>query len=145
MKHMPQIIAFMTPFPFSIDVDAPLAEARAFMQKQHIRHLPVTRAGALCGIVTDRDIHLMLGPDFAYPPERELKVSDVSVAEPYVVAASAPADEVVTTMADRHIGSALVTRDGKLVGLVTTTDVCRALARVLQERFPPPRLPGEAA
>jgi acetoin utilization protein AcuB len=145
MKHMPQIIAFMTPFPFSIDIEAPLAEARAFMLKQHIRHLPVTEAGRITGLVTDRDINLMLGPDFAYPPERELKVRDACVAEPYVVAASAPADEVATTMAERHIGSAVVTRDGKLVGVVTTTDVCRALARVLRERFPPPSEPADAA
>ena len=145
MKHMPQIIAFMTPFPYSVDIDAPLAEARAFMAKQHIRHLPVTDHGHLVGLVTDRDIKLMLGPDFAYPQERELKVRDASVAEPYIVAASAPVDEVATEMADRHIGSALVTRDGKLVGVFTATDACRALARVLRDRFPPPPLPESAA
>ena len=41
-------------------------------------------------------------------------------------------------MAERHIGSALVTRGGKLVGIFTTTDACRALARVLHEQHPDP-------
>jgi acetoin utilization protein AcuB len=145
MKHMPQIVAMMTPFPYSIDIGAPLAEARAFMAKQHIRHLPVIENGKLAGMVTDRDIKLMLGPDFAYPQERELAVRDACVPDPYIVAASAPVDEVAEEMAKRHIGSALVTRDGKLVGVFTSTDACHALARVLRERFPPPPRPEEAA
>jgi hypothetical protein len=47
-------------------------------------------------------------------------------------------------MAERHIGSALVTKHGKLVGMFTSTDACRALVQVLrevQEEFgylPPP-------
>jgi CBS domain-containing protein len=39
-------------------------------------------------------------------------------------------------MAERHLGSALVTRGGKLVGIFTTTDACRALARLLREQHP---------
>jgi len=38
---------------------------------------------------------------------------------------------VARTMADNHIGSAIVTKDDKLVGIFTVTDACRALARVL--------------
>jgi CBS domain-containing protein len=34
-------------------------------------------------------------------------------------------------MADNRIGSAIVTKDGKLVGIFTVTDACRALAEVL--------------
>jgi CBS domain-containing protein len=33
MKPNPQVVAFMTPFPYSIDVDAPLAEARKIMRE----------------------------------------------------------------------------------------------------------------
>ena len=29
MKRNPQVIAFMTPFPYSVDVDAPLKDAHA--------------------------------------------------------------------------------------------------------------------
>jgi acetoin utilization protein AcuB len=134
MKRAPQIVAFMTPFPHSIDIDAPLAEARAFMRRRRIRHLPVTEQGALVGMVTDRDIKLMLGPDFGYPPEKELKVRDVCVDKPYIVAASTPLSSVARAMADRHIGSAIVTKQRKLVGVFTTTDACRALAEVLEPR-----------
>jgi CBS domain-containing protein len=134
----PQILAFMTPFPYSIEADAPLAEAHAFLRERHIRHLPVTDRGQLAGILTDRDIKLALGPDLGSPPERELSVRDVFQPESYVVDAGTALEEVVQSMADRHLGSALVTRGGKLVGIFTTTDACRALARVLREQHPTP-------
>jgi len=134
--RLPQILAYMTPFPFSIDIEAPLAEAHAFLRERHIRHLPVTRGGVLAGVLTDRDIKLALGPDLGSPPERELRVSDVFQPECYVVDAGDHLEEVAATMAERHVGSALVTRAGKLVGIFTTTDACRALARVLREQHP---------
>ena len=142
--HPPQILAYMTPFPYSIDVDAPLAEAHAFLRERHIRHLPVTERGELMGVLTDRDIKLALGPDLGSPPERELWVRDVFQPEAYVVDAGAPLLTVAATMAERHLGSALVTRAGKLVGIFTTTDACRALARILREQHPDPG-PDEVA
>ena len=135
--HTPQILAFMTPFPYSIDIEAPLREARAFLRDRGIRHLPVTERGVLAGVLTVRDIKLALGPDLGSPPEQELKVRDVYQPDSFVVDASASLVEVAASMAERHVGSALVTRGGKLVGIFTTTDACRALARVLNGRLPP--------
>jgi len=134
--RFPQILAFMTPFPYSIDIEAPLAEAHAFLRERRIRHLPVTREGELAGVLSDRDIKLALGPDLGSPPERELRVSDVYQPDCYVVDAGELLEEVAARMAERHVGSALVTRAGKLVGIFTTTDACRALARLLRERHP---------
>ena len=132
MKHNPQVIAFMTPFPYSIDVDAPLESAHKLMREHRFRHLPVTSGGAIVGILTDRDIKLILGPDFAGASEQELRVRDAYVERPCVVPASTPVATVARTMADNHIGSAIVTKDGKLVGIFTGTDACRALARLLE-------------
>ena len=142
MKRNPQVIAFMTPFPYSIDVDAPLKEAHKLMREHHFRHLPVTRADAIVGVLTDRDIKLVLGPDFAYPDEEELTVRDAYVERPCVVPASTPVAIVARTMAENHIGSAIVTKNDKLVGIFTVTDACRALAEVLAG---PAELPDDAA
>lgn len=131
MKRRPQIVAFMTPFPYSIDVDAPLKDAHKLMHEHHFRHLPVTRAGDIVGVLTDRDIKLVLGPDFDYPNESELRVRDAYVERPCVVNASTPVAIVARTMAENHIGSAIVTKNDKLVGIFTVTDACRALAEVL--------------
>jgi acetoin utilization protein AcuB len=142
--RLPQILAFMTPFPYSIDIDAPLAEAHAFLRDRHIRHLPVTEDGELAGILTDRDINLALGPDLDSPPEQELSVRDVYQPDSYIVEAGALLEDVAAAMAERNIGSALITRGGKLVGIFTATDACRALVRVLRDQHPDPG-PDESA
>ena len=127
----------MTPFPYSIDVDAPLEDAHKLMREHHFRHLPVTRAGAIVGVLTDRDIKLVLGPDFDYPNEQQLTVRDAYVERPCVVPASTPVATVARTMAENHIGSAIITKNDKLVGIFTVTDACRALAEVLDGRGNP--------
>ena len=138
MKRNPQVIAFMTPFPYSIDVDAPLEDAHKLMREHHFRHLPVTHADAIVGVLTDRDIK----PDFDYPNEAELTVRDAYVERPCVVNASTPVATVARTMAENRIGSAIVTKNDKLVGIFTVTDACRALAEVLAG---PAELPDDVA
>lgn len=127
----------MTPFPYSISETAPLEEARIFMQAKGIRHLPVTRDGVPIGIITDRDIKLILGPDFAYPDPDELTVAQVMIKDVYAVDLGERLDNVLAHMTAHHLGSALVTRKGKLVGVFTATDACRAFAEHLREEFGP--------
>jgi acetoin utilization protein AcuB len=132
MKRNLQVSAFMTPFPHSVDVDAPLAQAHQLMRKHRFRHLPVTSGGSLVGVLTDRDIKLVLGPDFGSPEESELKVRDAYVERPCVVPASTPVATVARAMAENHIGSAIVTDNDRLMGIFTVTDACRALWEVLE-------------
>jgi len=54
------IRALMTPAPISVSPSIPVDEARALMQRHRIRHLPVLENGRLVGIVSDRDIRLVL-------------------------------------------------------------------------------------
>ena len=131
MKRNPQVIGFMTPFPHSIDVDAPLEDAHKLMREHHFRHLPVMSGGEIVGVLTDRDIKLVLGPDFGSPDERELRVRDAYVEKACVVPASTPVAKVARVMAQNRIGSAIVTKHGKLVGIFTVTDACRALAQII--------------
>jgi len=137
VKRIPQIKNLMTPFPYSIGETAPLEEAQAFMRAKRIRHLPVTRDGVPIGMITDRDIKLVLGPDFAYPEPGELTVEQVMIKEVYAVDLGERVDNVLTHMAEHHLGSALVTKKGRLVGVFTATDACQAFAAHLREEFGP--------
>ncbi len=129
--RLPQLKNAMTPFPYSVDVEAPVDEAERFMREHKIRHLPVMDKGVLKGIITDRDIKLILGPDFAYPNPREFKVGNAMVEDCYTVEMATPLVVVLRHMAEHRIGSALVTRRGKLAGVFTVTDACRAFADYL--------------
>jgi CBS domain-containing protein len=47
---------FMTPSPETVDAVAPLAFALNKMEVGDFRHVPVTRAGRLCGVISTRDV-----------------------------------------------------------------------------------------
>jgi CBS domain-containing protein len=133
MSDAPQLKTVMTPFPYSVDAEAPIEQAIEFLRIHKIRHLPVTTKGALTSVVSDRDIKLVLGPDFAYPSSRDLKVRDAMVKDCYIVDLATPLSAVVRHMATQRIGSAIVTRRGKLAGVFTTNDACRAFADYLDD------------
>jgi CBS domain-containing protein len=65
------------------------------------------------------------------------------VRDAYIVDLETPLDEVLDHMAANQIGSAIVTRQGKLAGVFTTTDACRSFAEFLREQSRHPG--GDAA
>jgi CBS domain-containing protein len=134
----PHIKSVMTPFPHSIDKQEPIGAARKLMLEHHVHHLPVTDRRTLCGIVSDRDIKLLLGPELGSPDPKELTVEDAYVEGGYSVDLETPLSIVARTMADKHIGAAVVTGHGRIAGIFTATDACRVLAAFLEERFHPP-------
>jgi acetoin utilization protein AcuB len=129
----PSIDEFMTTFPYAIEADTEVLQARTLMLQHRIRHLPVVRGEDLVGLVSDRDIKLILGPEFDSPDPHDVSVADVMIDEPYVVDAQTALAEVVRHMADAHIGAVLVTRSGGLAGIFTASDACRHLANRLEQ------------
>lgn len=134
MKSIPQVQKYMTTTPYSINAESTVDEAMKVMSKHGVRHLPVV-TGATFGIVSDRD--LKYASSLAGFNPHEAKVKDISELSPYVTHPGAPVNEVSTELADRKVGSALVIDNGKLVGIFTTTDACRALSDICQSRFHP--------
>jgi len=135
MKKIPAIKTAMTAFPYSVQPEASLHQALDFMRTQNIRHLPVADHGKLLGLISDRDIKLVLGPDFAYPDPDQLTVGDVMRSDTYTVDLEERLDNVLAHMAEHHIGSAVVTRHRKLAGMFTLSDACREFAEFLRAPF----------
>jgi acetoin utilization protein AcuB len=136
MDRIPSIGTVMTPFPHVVQVDESLLAARALMVEHQVRHLPVKDGQKLVGVLTDRDLKRALDPDLGLPPKEQLFVRDVFLPDAYVVDSSEPLDRVLDHMASQHVGSALVTKAGRLVGIFTTMDACRVLYEHLRALFP---------
>ncbi len=117
---------YMTPAPKTIGHDQSMELASEYMRKLHVRHLPVLKAGKLVGVISERDINLVL--TFANPEALKLPVEEALTPDPYVVSPDTPLREVVTYMADKKLGSALVAEGEKVVGIFTAIDALRALA-----------------
>jgi acetoin utilization protein AcuB len=132
-KAIPTVQKYMTTSPHSIGQDQPIAFARAIMREHHIRHLPVLSGGHLVGMITERDIALVEGLKGVDP--EVLKVEEAMSTQTYKVSPEAPLDEVVREMASKKYGSAIVEQNNKIVGIITTVDVCQALADLLHSRL----------
>ncbi|MEM6732877.1 MAG: CBS domain-containing protein [Myxococcota bacterium] len=133
-RKIREVLGAMTPFPHHIDWDAKAGEASRLMNDLEIRHLPVVSGTRIVGLLSRRelDVAALLGGLM-----ESLSVKDLCVTQPYVVDASERLDNVVEQMSERRIGSAIVVRDDKLIGILTTTDVCRILAETLREGHAP--------
>jgi len=134
----------MTPSPFTIDPEAPLATAIVVMRDRQLRHLPVVDdAGRLVGILTDRDLRsAVLAPVLAEHLSaagrrrlasvgralEHLRVRDAMTWDAVTTTPAAELAEAAAVMLERGFGSLPVVEGGRLVGIVTERDVLRALA-----------------
>lgn len=124
----------MTKSPHTIGVEQTLAQAHDLMRGYRVRHLPVLARGKLVGMVSQRDLHLIEALSDVSPST--VRVEEAMSQLPYTVEANAPLEEVVTQMADKRFGSAVVTDRGQVVGVFTTTDALRVLAETLRQGRP---------
>lgn len=114
--------------------ETPILEARGRMLERRIRHLLVTDTdGSLVGIVTDRDIRLNLPSQATSLSVWEithlltkLTVGEVMTRTVITVGPERPAHHAAQLMLDHSIGALPVTQAGRLVGILTETDVMRA-------------------
>ncbi len=128
-KTIPAIERYMTKSPYSIGTHDPLSKAHSLMHEHGIRHLPVLHGAELVGVVSDRDLHLVESLSEVDPSK--VTVEEAMTTIVYAVAPSTPLDEVVGTMATKKCGSAVVMEAGKVVGIFTTIDLCKAFAEHL--------------
>src|SRR5690606_25919229 len=117
---IPPIKAVMTPFPHTIESGVSVTAARDEMDAQGINHLPVLHEGRLAGLLSRRDIEVV------HKLERgDCRVWEVCLRDPVVVDLNERLDRVAREMSQRRVGVAIVTREDRLAGILTPTDVAR--------------------
>lgn len=91
------------------------------MLAEGFKHLPVVDDGKLVGIITDRDIkahsHGL----------RATKVANVMRTQLATLGPDATIEEAARLMLAKKIGCLPVVQDGRLVGILTRTDLLKAL------------------
>jgi acetoin utilization protein AcuB len=127
----PTLELYMTAAPITIEHDQPLSRAHELMREHTIRHLPVLEGGALVGLVSLGDLHLMETLDGVDP--REATVGDAMRENPYTASPCAPLRRVAAEMAARRISSAVVVERDQVVGIFTTVDGLRGLSLLLEQ------------
>lgn len=120
----------MTPSPHTIGFDIPLITGQEMMREHKIRHLPVLHGGKLVGILSERNVQFGLGMKHG----ERFTVEDVMMPDVFTVSLETAVSDVVDAMAQEKYGAAIVQNSaGKVVGVFTTVDACRLLARTLKQ------------
>lgn len=130
------MLEVMTPFPYTIESAESLKAAIAVMYAKDIRHLPVVEGGKVYGLLSDRDAKLAIAVGRGTVDAETLTVGDVCIQDPYIVPHTEKINVVLDRMVEDRMGSALVVRNEKLVGIFTVTDACRTLSELLRQRHP---------
>ena len=119
------VAELMTPKPVTVAPSDTLEAAHERMEAGRFRQVPVVDEERLVGILTDRDTRQYRG-QLAYT-----RVDAVMSPHPFSVHPSTPVEKAAHLIITNKIGSLPVVEDGKLVGIITATDMLRALEAIL--------------
>jgi acetoin utilization protein AcuB len=125
----------MTTAPITVPPSTSVVEAKALMARSRIRHLLVVEDGRLLGIVTDRDIRLNMPSPATSLSVWELNyllaklvVREIMTKSVITITPRHNARDAARLMLEHKIGGLPVVDGKRLVGIVTETDLVRALA-----------------
>ena len=96
------------------------------MQQHSIRHLPVVEHNRLVGLVTESSLRPYLSPEKLKLPLRE-----VMIINPITIDPEASIDEAARLIYKYKIGGLPVISQGKLVGIITITDILEAFIELM--------------
>jgi acetoin utilization protein AcuB len=122
----PRVSDYMTACPVTVEVGMLLTDALDRMYADNIRHLPVVDgSGKLVGLLGTRDIAAVAAMRSLDPNRATVEMAMVTA--PATCADHSPLLAAVGRMEAQRIGSVVVTREEKPIGIFTTTDALRAL------------------
>lgn len=125
---------YMTSPPETLNADNTLLDAVLLLRRASLRHIPILEDNRLVGILTDRDVarfapsmFLPLSPQEYNRVFEETLIAKVMTRDPLSTTPDAPLAEAVHLLHQNRLGCLPVIEEGRLVGIITTNDMLRAL------------------
>ncbi len=126
---------FMTTDLFTLRPDDIVDFAATLMDWRHVRHVPVENdTGEMVGLVSHRAL-LRLVAQGRVGKEYQVTVAEIMNAEPITIHADTPTVEAIRLMREKKLACLPVTRDDKLVGIVTDHDLIIVASYVLEAQL----------
>ena len=129
----------MTPDPVTLGPEDSLMRALELMRKRGIRRVPIVVADTLVGLLAEGDLKRAQPSALSDSEEEfvrvmeETPVSRIMINKPLSVSEETPLLEAARTLHTTKFGALPVLRDGRLVGIITDTDLLACLADLLEQ------------
>ncbi len=101
-------------------------EAIQLMRRFSIRHIPVVENGKLVGLVTESNLRAYLSSE-----KLQLPLKEVMILNPITVDPDTSIDEAAKIIYKYKIGGLPVVSNGKLIGIITITDILEAFIELM--------------
>ncbi|NPA39046.1 MAG: CBS domain-containing protein [Thermodesulfobacteria bacterium] len=101
-------------------------EAIQLMKKHSIRHLPIVENERLVGFVTESNLR-----PYLYPDKLSLPLKEVMILNPITIEPDTYIDEAARIIYRYKIGGLPVVYQGRLVGIITITDILEAFIELM--------------
>jgi acetoin utilization protein AcuB len=129
------VSVWMTPNPVTVTPETTLPEAHRLMKERRIRRLPVMDGDKLVGIVTWGDIREASPSDATsldiyelHTLLAKLSVREIMTRSPITVRPTTSIARAAQLMLEHKIGGLpVVNRHGRLIGIITESDIFRVL------------------
>jgi acetoin utilization protein AcuB len=128
---------WMTPDPVTVEPSTRVSQAARLMALRHVRRLPVTEPGShgrtLVGIISSHDVWQACPADFhplsasAWPASEDPGVGTIMSAALHTTTPDTPIETAARLLRKHKIGALPVTREGRLVGIITESDLLDVL------------------
>jgi acetoin utilization protein AcuB len=115
----------------TVEPTATLKECLEIMERENFRHLLITENEMLVGIVVRKDIEGALRQPSRYP---ETPVDWIMSKKPITIEDEAPLINALKLMVEYKFSGLPVMKGNKVVGMLTETDVVKALISILEKQ-----------
>ena len=109
----------------------PVADALEFMGVKKIRRIPVIQDGALVGIVTDSDLHSVVSRHPTLGRSARILLNHVMAKPVFTVAPDDTLEHAAKIMLENGISGLPVMDGGRLMGMITESDIFEAFNEVM--------------
>jgi len=129
---------WMTPNPITVPESCTLYEAYRLMIHRRIRRLLVVDQGVLTGVVTLEDLRKEI-QDYVFADDplqtkkilQKIKVCEVMAKNPKTISVDAALIQAAQLMLECKISTLPVMNGSRLVGIITESDIFKALVKVV--------------
>lgn len=122
----------------TVSTGDPIRRVWDLVEEKKLRRFPVMSGDALVGIVTDRDLRNAIASSVVLTEKKyhdflldTVKVESIMTSDPVTAEPDDDLRTVAGTILEKKFGGMPVVDNGKLVGIITETDLIKTLIEML--------------